>query len=55
MSIAHVTELTALLREGPAGKQLKAWPTTMRGGSCPILGVKRERPAFILYGQMRST
>ena len=27
---AHVTELTALLREGPAGDQLAAWPEAMR-------------------------
>lgn len=35
---AHVTELTGLLRTGPAGDQLKAWPTTMR------LFARRERP-----------
>src|ERR1700730_224438 len=28
---AHVTELTGLLREGPDGDRLKAWPTAMRG------------------------
>ena len=28
---AHVTELTGLLREGPAGDQLKGWPKAMRG------------------------
>jgi hypothetical protein len=27
---AHVTELTGLLREGPAGDRLKAWPKKMR-------------------------
>jgi hypothetical protein len=27
---AHVAELTGLLREGPAGDQLKAWPEKMR-------------------------
>src|SRR5215471_17959661 len=26
---AHVTDLTGLLREGPAGDQLKAWPKKM--------------------------
>src|SRR5512135_254486 len=35
---AHVTELTGLLREGPAGDQLKAWPQTMR------IFARRERP-----------
>jgi Transposase DDE domain group 1 len=35
---AHVTELTGLLREGPAGDQLNSWPTTMR-----VLA-RRERP-----------
>jgi hypothetical protein len=35
---AHVTELTGLLREGPAGDQLKAWPASMR------LFARRERP-----------
>jgi hypothetical protein len=35
---AHVTELTPLLREGPAGDQLKAWPATMR------VFARRERP-----------
>ena len=35
---AHVTELTGLLREGPGGDQLKAWPKTMR------LFARRERP-----------
>jgi hypothetical protein len=35
---AHVTELTGLLREGPAGDQLKGWPEKMR-----IFG-RRERP-----------
>ena len=35
---AHVTELTGLLREGPAGDQLKAWPKTMR------IFARRERP-----------
>jgi Transposase DDE domain group 1 len=35
---AHVTELTGLLREGPAGDQLAAWPATMR-----VLA-RRERP-----------
>jgi Transposase DDE domain group 1 len=35
---AHVTELTGLLREGPAGDQLKAWPATMR------VFARRERP-----------
>jgi hypothetical protein len=35
---AHVTELTGLLREGPAGDQLKGWPTTMR------VFARRERP-----------
>ena len=27
---AHVTELTGLLRKGPDGDRLKAWPKTMR-------------------------
>lgn len=35
---AHVTELTGLLREGPAGDQLKGWPTAMR------IFARRERP-----------
>ena len=35
---AHVTELTGLLREGPAGDQLKTWPSTMR------VFARRERP-----------
>jgi Transposase DDE domain group 1 len=35
---AHVTELTGLLREGPAGDQLSAWPAAMR------LFARRERP-----------
>jgi hypothetical protein len=35
---AHVTELTSLLREGPAGDQLKAWPSSMR------VFARRERP-----------
>ena len=35
---AHVTELTSLLREGPAGDQLTAWPATMR------IFARRERP-----------
>ncbi len=35
---AHVTELTALLRQGPAGDQLPAWPQTMR------VFTRRERP-----------
>ena len=35
---AHVTELTGLLREGPAGDQLKAWPSAMR------VFARRERP-----------
>jgi DDE family transposase len=35
---AHVTELTGLLREGPAGDQLHAWPATMR------VFARRERP-----------
>ena len=35
---AHVTELTGLLREGPAGDQLKAWPAAMR------VFARRERP-----------
>ena len=35
---AHVTELTALLREGPAGDQLAGWPATMR------VFARRERP-----------
>jgi len=35
---AHVTELTSLLREGPAGDQLKAWPPAMR------VFARRERP-----------
>ena len=35
---AHVIELTGLLRSGPAGDQLKAWPTTMR------VFARRERP-----------
>jgi hypothetical protein len=35
---AHVTELTGLLREGPRGDQLKAWPATMR------VFARRERP-----------
>jgi hypothetical protein len=35
---AHVTELTGLLRQGPAGDQLEGWPTTMR------IFARRERP-----------
>jgi hypothetical protein len=35
---AHVTELTGLLREGPAGDQLKAWPSPVR------VFARRERP-----------
>ena len=35
---AHVTELTALLREGPRGDQLAGWPAAMR-----VLA-RRERP-----------
>jgi hypothetical protein len=35
---AHVTELTGLLREGPAGDQLKGWPATLR------IFARRERP-----------
>ncbi len=35
---AHVTELTSLLREGPAGDQLGGWPKTMR------VFARRERP-----------
>ena len=35
---AHVAELTGLLREGPDGDQLKAWPKAMR------VFARRERP-----------
>ena len=35
---AHVTELTGLLREGPAGDQLNGWPARMR------IFARRERP-----------
>jgi Transposase DDE domain group 1 len=35
---AHVTELTGLLREGPAGDQLRGWPDRMR------IFARRERP-----------
>jgi hypothetical protein len=35
---AHVTELTGLLRHGPDGDRLKAWPKTMR------VFARRERP-----------
>ena len=35
---AHVSELTGLLRQGPAGDQLKGWPKTMR------VFARRERP-----------
>jgi hypothetical protein len=35
---AHVTELTGLLREGPAGDQLASWPASMR------VFARRERP-----------
>jgi len=35
---AHVTELTGLLRQGPAGDQLAGWPALMR-----VFG-RRERP-----------
>ena len=35
---AHVTELTGLLRTGPAGDQLAAWPKSMR------VFARRERP-----------
>ena len=35
---AHVTELTGLLREDPAGDQLKGWPAKMR------IFARRERP-----------
>ena len=36
---AHVTELTGLLRKGPGGDRLKAWPKSMR------VFARRERPA----------
>ena len=35
---AHVTELTALLREGPDGDRLSSWPASMR------VFARRERP-----------
>ena len=35
---AHVTELTGLLRQGPAGDQLAGWPEAMR------IFARRERP-----------
>jgi hypothetical protein len=35
---AHVTELTGLLRDGPAGDQLRTWPAKMR------VFARRERP-----------
>jgi len=35
---AHVTELTGLLREGPAGDRLEGWPEKMR------IFTRRERP-----------
>jgi len=35
---AHVTELTALLRQGRAGDQLEGWPASMR------VFIRRERP-----------
>ncbi len=35
---AHITELTALLRQGTGGDQLRAWPATMRAFA------RRERP-----------
>jgi hypothetical protein len=35
---AHVTELTSLLRQGPAGDQLDGWPEPMR------IFARRERP-----------
>lgn len=35
---AHITELTGLLREGPAGDQLDGWPAKMR------IFARRERP-----------
>jgi hypothetical protein len=35
---AHVTELTGLLRQGPAGDQFAGWPATMR------IFARRERP-----------
>ncbi len=35
---AHVTELTSLLRQGPAGDQLEGWPAAMR------IFARRERP-----------
>ena len=35
---AHVTELTGLLRRGPAGEQLAGWPASMR------VFARRERP-----------
>ena len=35
---AHVTELTGLLRKGPGGDQLAAWPASMR------VFARRERP-----------
>ncbi len=35
---AHVTELTGLMRQGPAGDQLDGWPATMR------IFARRERP-----------
>jgi hypothetical protein len=34
----HVTELTGLLRSGPGGDQLRAWPASMR------VFARRERP-----------
>ena len=38
IEVAHVTELTPLLRSGPAGDQLHAWPAAMR------VFARRERP-----------
>ena len=35
---AHVTELTGLMREGPAGDQLAGWPASGR------VVARRERP-----------
>ena len=38
IEVAHVAELTGLLREDPAGDQLTGWPKTMR------VFARRERP-----------
>ena len=49
---ARVAELTGLLREGPAGDQLKGWPKTMRGLRPPRAAAPR-RAAVPVRGRRR--